>query len=209
MWQSIYRSGNFTGTFEDYLASLVAENVAASREIAIWQGANATAGQFDGFEALLAADANLPAGQEVAGATLSASNIITELGKVRDAAPNALYDAPGFAIRISTAARKFYVSAMAALGYMDKFHEGDVPLNFEGIPLIHCAGLSDNVMVATKEGNLWYGIEDLSLGSQVRFLDQSMVTGSDNVNVVFEWGDGVQYGNVTDIVTYGITNSAN
>jgi hypothetical protein len=64
-------------------------------------------------------------------------------------------------------------------------------------------------MVATKEGNLWYGIEDLSLGSQVRFLDQSMVTGSDNVNVVFEWGDGVQYGNVTDIVTYGITNSAN
>lgn len=209
VWQSVYRSGSFTGSFEDYLVGLVAANVAASRETTIWQGAAATTGQFNGFEALLAADAALPTANEVSGTTLSASNIIAELGKVRTAAGSVLYDAPGFSIRISTAAKKFYISAMAALGYMDRFHDGQAPLNFEGIPLIHCAGLSDDVMIASPEGNLWYGVEDLDLGSQVRVLDQSMVDGSDNVNIVMEWGDGIQYGNVSDIITYGITNSAN
>ena len=209
VWQSVYRSGSFTGNFENYLVGLVASNVAASRESVIWQGVNATAGEFDGFETLLSLDADLPAANEVSGTTLSAANIIDELGKVRDAAGSVLYDAPGFSIRISTAAKKFYISAMAALGYMDRYHDGTAPLNFEGIPLIHCNGLSDDVMIASPEGVLWYGVEDLSLGSLVRVLDQSNIDGSDNVHVVMEWGDGVQYGNVSDIITYGITNAAN
>ena len=209
VWQSIYKSGNFTGNFQSYLGALTGGNVAASRENTIWTGVNATAGEFDGFETLLAVDAALPAANEVTGTTLSAANIIAQLGLVRNAAGNIIYNMPGFSIRLSTAATKFYITAMAALGYMDKYYDGRAPLNFEGIPLITCAGMSDNVMVATGSGVLWYGIEDLSLGGQVRFLDQSNIDGSDNVHVVMEWGDGVQYGNVSDIITYGIVNGAN
>ena len=209
VWQTLYQSGRFTGSFESYLVALVAANIAASREDVIWQGANGTGGEFDGFEALLTADAALPAANEVAGIALSAGNIIAELGKVRDAAGKVIYNMPGFAIRISTAAKKFYIAAQSALGYMDLYHDQTKPLNFEGIPLIECAGLSDDVMIATGSNVLWYGIEDLALGSQVRVLDQSMIDGSDNVHVVVEWGDGVQYGNVSDIITYGIVNAAN
>lgn len=203
MWQSIYKSGRFTGSFEDYLAALVGANVAVNVENFIWQD-----GTY-GIETLLAADAALPAAQEVAGTTLSAANIIAELGKVKAAAPVPLRQSDGYAIRIGTKAKDFYISAMAALGYMDKFHDGTAPLNFEGIPLLECSGMSDDVMIATKANNLWYGIEDLDLGGQVRFLDMSDKDGSDNVRIVYEWGHGVQYGNVSDIVTYGITNGAN
>lgn len=209
VWQSLYQSGRFTGSFESYLIALVASNIAASREDVIWQGANATGGEFDGFEALLTADANLPAANEVAGTTLSAANIVAELSKVLDAAGKVIYNMPGFGIRISTAAKKFYIQAQAALGAADLYNEREAQMTFQGVPLIECAGLSDDVMIATGSNVLWYGIEDLALGSQVRLIDQSMVDGSDNVHVVVEWGDGVQYGNVSDIITYGITNAAN
>ena len=209
VWQSVYKSGRFTGNFESYLGALAAANVAASRETTIWQGVNATGGEFDGFETLLTVDADLPPANEVAGTTLTAGNIIAELGKVKAAAGTVIYNMPGFAIRLSTAAMKFYISAQAALGAYDAFHERTATANFEGIPLIVCDGLSDDVMIATGSGVLWYGLEDLALSGQVRFLDQSMIDGSDNVHVVMEWGDGVQYGNVSDIITYGITNAAN
>ena len=209
VWQSMYRSGNFTGSFEQYLIGLVSANIAASREDVIWQGVNATAGEFDGFETLLTADAALPAANEVTGTTLSAANIVAELGKVLDASGKVIYNMPGFAIRISTAAKKFYIQAQAALGAFDAYNEREAQMTFQGVPLIECAGLSDNVMIATGDMVLWYGIEDLDLGSQVRLLDQSVIDGSDNVNIVVEWGDGVQYGNVSDIITYGIVNAAN
>lgn len=195
--------------FASHLTGLVGANIAQSRENVIWQGAAATGGEFDGFEAIYTSVAEQPTGYEVAGTTLSAANIVAELGKVRDAASSALYAKEGFAIRISTAAKKFYISAMAALGYMDKFHDGQAPLNFEGIPLIHCAGLSDNVMFATYSGNLWYGFGEAGDAQRVDVIDQSPIDGSNNVNIVAKWADGVQVANPEDVITYGITNTAN
>lgn len=196
-------------SFAEHLVGLVGANIAQSRENTIWQGAAATGGEFDGFEALFASEAAQPAAYEVAGIALSAANIIAELGKVRDAASSALYSKEGFAIRISTAAKRFYISAMAALGYMDKFHDGQAPLNFEGIPLIHCAGLSDDVMFATYAGNLWYGFGEAGDVQRVDVIDQSPLDGSNNVNVVAKWADGVQVSNPQDVITYGITNLGN
>lgn len=196
-------------TFADHLIQLVGANVAQSRENTIWQGATATAGEFDGFETLMTSEALQPTGQEVAGTTLSAANIIAELGKVRNAAPSALYDAEGFQILIPTSARKFYITAMAALGYMDKYYDGRAPLNFEGIPLVHCSGMSDDVMFATTAENLIYGIGSAGDAQRVDVIDQSPLDGSDNVHVVMKWADGVQIASPEDVVTYGITNAGN
>jgi hypothetical protein len=196
-------------TFANHLVGLVAANVAQSRENVIWSGVNATAGEFDGFEVLFTAEAAQPAAYEIAGTTLSAANIISQLGLIRDAASSALYDSDGFAIRIPTSARKFYITAMAALGYMDKFHDGTAPLNFEGVPLIHCAGMSDNTMFATYADNLYYGVGSAGDAQSVRVLDQSDIDGSDNVHVIMKWADGIQVANPQDVITYGITNLSN
>lgn len=190
-------------TFAEHLIGLVGANIAADRETTIWQGVNATAGEFDGFETIFAGPALVPHAA-VVGTTLSAGNIIAELGKVRDAASTALYSKEDFAIRISTAAKKFYISAMAALGYMDKFHVGTTELNFEGIPLIHCAGLSDDVMFATYSNNLFYGFGEAGDAQSVDALDQAS-TGSNNVHVVAKWADGIQVANPQDVILYGIS----
>lgn len=200
---------NLAPSFADHLVQLTGANIAQSRENTIWQGDASVAGEFDGFETLYTNVAEQPAGYEIAGTTLSAANIIAQLGLVRDAASTALYSKEGFAIRISTAAKKFYISAMAALGYLDKFHVDQAPLNFEGIPLIHCAGLSDDVMFATYSGNLWYGYGEAGDEQRVDVIDQSPLDGSDNVHIVAKWADGIQVANPEDVITYGITNTGN
>jgi hypothetical protein len=45
--------------------------------------------------------------------------------------------------------------------------------------------------------------------NEVKVIDMSEVDGSQNVRVVMRMAMGIQYANVADIVTYGITNGAN
>ena len=68
--------------FADYLIGYVASKVAAKNETNIWAGADANAGEYDGFTALLAADASVV---DVVGTTINAANVIVEMGKVVDA----------------------------------------------------------------------------------------------------------------------------
>ena len=208
LWNSISQRMELAPSFAEYLVSLVTANIAASRETTIWQGAAATTGQFDGIEVLLTTDAALPAAQEVTGTTVTKANVIAELEKVVDAAPTALYQADGFAIRIPVSIQKFYIQAQAALGAYDAFHEREAELNFHGVPLLVCPGMSDDTMIATRSQNLFYGMQDYAQSS-IDVIDQTPITGARNVNVATEWADGVQYGSAVDIVTYGIVNGAN
>lgn len=203
------RHAGLASGFANHLIGLTAANVAESRENTMWKGVNATIGEFDGFETLFLSEALQPTAFEVTGTTVTAANVIAELLKVTGPATSALYDAPGFAIRIPTSIRKFYITAMAALGYMDKFHDGRAPLNFEGVPLIHCSGMSDDTMFATYADNLYYGVGQGGDEQRVDVLDQGQIDGSDNVHVVMKWGDGAQVASPEDVITYGITNSGN
>jgi hypothetical protein len=45
--------------------------------------------------------------------------------------------------------------------------------------------------------------------TEVKVIDLADIDGSQNVRVVMRMSAGVQYGIVEDIVTYGLTNSAN
>ena len=75
-------------SFSDYLIAHVAAKVAERTEKSLWSGDTATNGQFNGFTKLVADDADLPSGQEIAGTTVTSANVITELGKIVDALPS-------------------------------------------------------------------------------------------------------------------------
>ena len=205
---SSYWSG-LAPDFASHLVGLVGSNVAENREQTIWQGATATAGEFDGFEVLFATEALQPAGYEVAGIAVTAANVIAELQKVVDAASSALYSNESFAIRVGTNIIKHYITAQAALGYLDRYNVGKTELNFQGVPLIHCAGMSDDVMFATYADNLFYGIGEAGDAQRVDVIDQQPLDGSDNVNVIMKWADGIVCANPADVITYGITNASN
>lgn len=195
--------------FAAYLAGYAASKVAQENEISIWRGATGTSGQFDGFQTLLAANAAQPAAQEIAGTTLSAANIIAQLGSVEDAIPAAVYSKEDVAIYAGTKAIKFYIQAQAALGYLDKFNVDKTAMNFHGIRLIHCPGMSDNVMIAAEKSNLFFGTGLLSDKNEVKVIDMADIDGSQNVRLVMRYTAGTQFGNGEDIVTYGITNASN
>lgn len=203
------RHNGLAPTFADHLVQLVGANVAADRENTIWSGVNATAGDFAGFETLMLSEALQPTSYEIAGTTVTAANVIAQLQLIVDAASVALYSQEGFQIMIPTNIKKHYVQAMAALGYMDKYYDGQAPLNFQGTPLVECTGMSDDVMFATYKDNLFYGVGSAGDAQRVDVVDTSASLGDDNVRVIMKWADGCQIANPEDLITYGITNSGN
>ena len=190
---------NLPRNFSDFLIGQVSAKVAEKVEQNIWQGATANNGEFDGFQALLAADSDVV---DVTGTTLSAANIIAELGKVVDAIPGSVYGKEDVKIYIPTSAAKFYIQAQAALGYRDLYNVGKTDMNFQGIPLFTAPGLGNDKMVAAESSNLFFGTGLLNDWQEVKLIDMADIDGSQNVRVVLRGSAGVQHGIGYDIVLY-------
>ena len=191
--------GTLPANFQEYIVGHAGALVGQEVEKAIWAGTTATSGEFDGFQVQLAADAAVV---DVAGATLSAANIIAELGKVRDAIKDANYGQEDLGIFVGTAAMKYYVSAQGALGYMDQFHAGVTEANFEGTKLILAPGMAADKMVAARKSNLFFATDLASDMAEVKVIDMTENDGSDNVRLVMKWNAGVGYATGSDIVYY-------
>ena len=205
-------------TFEDFVLAHVAEKVASSMETTIWSGTNATAGQFDGIQTQIAADANLPSAQEVGGTTVTASNVVAELGKIVDAIPARLYGAEDLKIYV---AQNIYKAYVRALGGFQANGVGAAGVNaqgtnqvlgdvyFDGIPVFMANGLSANVAIATTTSNLHFATGLLNEMNEARVIDMRPVDGSQNFRVILRFTADAKYGFAEDVVTYGLTNSAN
>ena len=192
---------NLPKKFSDFLIAQVAAKVAQKVEQNIWQGATANNGEFNGFQALLAADGDVVDVAAVGGG-LTSGNIIAELSKVVDAIPSAVYGKEDVNIYIPSSAAKLYVQAQAALGYRELYNVGKTEMNFQGIPLFTAPGLGDNKMVAAESSNLFFGTGLLNDWQEVKLIDMADIDGSQNVRVVLRGSAGVQHGNGSDIVLY-------
>lgn len=205
--------------FADFLLAHVSAKVAEKTEQNIWRGVTANAGEFNGFSRLLTLDAALPTANEVAGTTVTAANVITELGKIVDAIPAALYGKEDLYIYVSQNIARAYVRALGGFGASGLgangtntmgtqwFNNGS--LSFDGVKIFVANGLASNIAIATQKSNLFFGTGLLSDYNEVKVIDMADIDGSENVRVVMRFTAGVQYANVEDIVTYGITNAAN
>ena len=209
---------NLPPSFSEFIIARVAAKVADKTEQDIWSGV-AGAGAFDGFATLLSTDANLPASQEVAGASVTATNVIAELGKIVDAIPTALYGREDLYLYVSQNIARAYVRALGGyaangLGANGISAQGTQWYNggslaFDGVKIFVANGLADNKAIATTKDNLYFGTGLLSDHNEVKLLDTAEILGDKNVRLVMRYTAGVQYGVVEDIVTYGIANSAN
>jgi len=209
-------------SFQEYLIGYVASKVAAQNEVSIWNGATGTSGQFDGFVTKIALDAGLPTAQEIAATSTNitaASTVIAELGKIVDAIPATLYGKEDLYLYISQATARAYVRALGGFGASGLGANGtnamgtqwynNGSLTFDGVKLFVANGLNATQAVATTKSNLFFGLSLNSDMQEVRIIDMSETDGSNNIRVVMRMAAGVQYGAIEDIVTYGITNSAN
>lgn len=205
-------------SFADFLIAHAAEKVAAGMETSIWSGVNATAGQFAGIMTQLTTDANLPAAQEVAGTTVTAANVITELGKIVDACPAALYGKEDLTLYVSSNIYRAYVRALGgfaasgvgANGYDNKGTNQQLgDLFFDGVRIFQANGLAANTALLSQKSNLYFATGLLNDMNEVKVLDMGDLDGSQNVRVILRFTADAKYGFASDVVTYGITNSAN
>ena len=199
---------NLPPKFSDFLLAHVAAKVAQKTEQTIWNGAAATAGEFGGFTELLLADATV---NDVTGTTITAANVIAELGKVADAIPSTLYGNEDLTIYVSQNVAKAYVRALG--GFATNVGASGIDaqgtqwytngtLSFDGIRIFTANGLASNKMVASEKSNLYFGTGLLSDSNEVKVIDMADIDGSQNVRIVMRYTAGVQYGIGSDIVLY-------
>ena len=200
---------NLPPSFQDFLIAHVAAKVAEKTEQTIWSGANATAGEFDGLVALATADASVI---DVVGTSVTAANVIAELGKIVDAIPSAVYGKEDLYIYISQNIARAYVRALGGFGASGLGANGvnaqgtqwwnNGSLSFDGVKLFVANGLANNKAMAAEKSNLFFGTGLLSDHNEVQVIDMGSIDGSQNVRVVMRFTSGVQYGIGSDIVLY-------
>ena len=198
-------------SFEDYLLAYAASKVAAEMEVNIWRGVQATSGQFAGLTTLAAADADV---NDVVGTTVTAANVVDELGKIIDSvnANTNIYAKEDTRIYVSRNIMAAFVRAMGgfatdvgANGIDNKglmWYGKGAALSFDGIPLFLAEGLAANTAMAAQTSNLFFGCSLLSDTQEARVIDVSQYDGSDNVRVIMRMAAGVEYGIGGDIVLY-------
>ena len=195
-------------SFSDFLISHVAAKVAQRTETSIWSGSTATSGQFDGLVTKATADGDVV---DVLGTTVNAGNVITELGKIVDAIPSALYGKEDLNIYVSQNIARAYVRALggfaSGLGANGVDNKGTMwwqggGLSFDGVKLFVANGLSDNTAMAALKSNLYFGTGLLADHNEVKVIDMADIDGSQNVRIVMRFTAGVEYGIGSDIVLY-------
>ena len=203
--------------FSDFMIAHVAAEVAQNTEFCIWQGDTAAGANnsFDGFEKLIAASAvagDIPAGQVIAGAALTAANIIEKLSDVVAVIPAALYGKEDLFLYIGSKAAKLYVQALggfAANGLgangvsnmgTQWWNNGSLTVN--GVKIFVCPGMSDDKMYAAQRSNLYFGTGLLNSTQEVKVLDMADLDASNNVRMVMRFTSAVQFGIASDLVQY-------
>jgi hypothetical protein len=200
-------------SFADFLIAHAAEKVAAGMETSIWQGVDGTAGQFSGIMTQLDVDAALPAGQKIAGTTVTAANVITELGLMIDALPAALYGKEDLVLYVSSNIYRAYVRALGgfaaagvgANGYDNKGTNQVLnDIYFDGVKIFLANGLANNTALLAQTSNLFFATGLMNDMNEVRVIDMAENDGSQNVRVILRFSADVKYGFASDVVSYGI-----
>jgi hypothetical protein len=212
-WQAVEMGfsayAEIPNSFEEYVISRVAAEVANATETSIWAGASGS-DDYDGFQALAYADSTVV---DVTAATVTASNVIAQMGAVVDAASKASLGQADLTLYVSTNVARAYIRALGGFGTSGlgaagidnkgtSWYSNNQQLTFEGIPVFVASGMGNNKMILTPKSNLFWGTGLADDRNEVRFIDMADKDGSRNVRVIMRWTAGCQIGVGADLVYY-------
>jgi len=203
--------GEVPSSLADYMIGHIGSKVAQKIEQNIWVGVAANQGEYDGLTVQLAADAALPAAQEIAAVAITAANVAAQMSLVIAQIPSAVYGKEDLKLYVSKNVYKAYIEHLAGYaaagvggaGYENRgSNQRLVDLFFNGVPVFVAEGLTDNKMVAAQTSNLFFGTSLLSAAQEVKLLDMADLDGSNNFRFIARFFQGATYGVVEDIVLY-------
>ena len=196
--------------FTDFLISYVGGKVAEATEISIWQGNVATNGQFAGLIPALSASAAAGGADAVIksaqSGSITSANVLTKLDGLVNAIPNTVYGKEDLVIYVPTNVSKAYQQALSGQGsingYLNQMNVGEKPMNFNGIDIVWCPGMTSNYMVAAQKSNLYFGTGLMSDYNEVKVLDMADLDGSQNFRVIMRYTASTQFGIGQDIAIH-------
>ena len=197
---------NLPSDLASFIIAKTAAEVATANETIIWQGADGNEGEYDGFEALFAADATVI---DVAGVAAADSTIQAEMRKVLNAIPQAIYGKEDLKLYVASDVYRAYVSSLALAGNGNGYNQagsnqGFASLQFEGLSIFMANGLSAGKMVAAQSSNLYFGTGLMSDQNEVSVLDMATLDGSQNVRFIMRYTAAVGYAYGAEIVCYNV-----
>jgi hypothetical protein len=203
-WESRSEQNNeLHASLSDALIANVMAGVAARNEVLIWQGVNANAGEYAGFETLFLADAAV---LDVSSPeAITSTNVIEEMGRLVLTLPTRVRRATEKpVIAVSSNVAEAYRTAILGLGGGYYLYQGEsVVMNWQGqYDVIECPGMSDDTMAFYQKSNLWFGTNLLDQWNTVAVLDMYQYDLSNNVRFSCSFFAGVQYGFGDEIAFY-------
>ena len=195
--------------FNDYLISYVGGKVAEATETSIWQGSAAVNGEFRGFlPALSGSAAAGGAGavvQSAVSGAIDSTNVIAALNGIYEAIPDTVFGKEDLLIYVGTNVAKAYQKVLGtdfANGYNNQVTVGEKPMNFNGIDLAMCPGMTSSYMVAAEKSNLFFGTGLMSDYNEVKVLDMADLDGSQNYRVIMRYTGDTEFGIGQDIAIH-------
>jgi hypothetical protein len=203
-WEARSEQNNeLHASLTDAIIANVLAGMAANNERLIWQGVNATAGEYAGFETLFLADAAVL--DVSTPEAITSANVIEEMGRLVLTLPTRVRRATEKpVIAVSSNVAEAYRTAILGLGGGFYLYQGEsVVMNWQGqYDVIECPGMSDDTMAFYQKSNLWFGTNLLDQWNTVAVLDMYQYDLSDNVRFAASFFAGVQYGFGDEIAFY-------
>jgi hypothetical protein len=197
------QDGFLHASLTDALIANVMAGVAANNERVMWQGVNATAGEYAGFETLFLADASvLDVSSPVA---IDSTNVIEEMARLVLTLPTRVRRATEKpVIAVSSNVAEAFRTAILGLGGGSYLYQGEtVKMTWQGqYDIVECPGMSDDTMAMFQKSNLWFGTNLKDQWNNVAVLDMYQYDLSDNVRFAASFFAGVQYGFGNEIAFY-------
>ena len=195
--------------FNDYLISYVGGKVAEATETSIWQGSASVNGEFRGF--LPALSGSVAAGgagavvQSAVSGAIDSTNVIAALNGIYEAIPDTVFGKEDVLIYVPTNVAKAYQKVLGtdfANGYNNQVTVGEKPMNFNGIDLAMCPGMTASYLVAAEKSNLFFGTGLMSDYNEVKVLDMADLDGSQNYRVIMRYTGDTEFGIGSDIAIH-------
>jgi hypothetical protein len=196
-------SGRVNTQIQDAIVERLVSGIAANNETIMWSGVNATAGQYDGFETLIAASAAPSAGS----GTLDDTTIVGAIWSLIATASNGVKGAAEKpTIYMGQVAWEAYMQAQIAAGNGWYLTGGpEVNKRFVGMyDIAVCPGMSDDVLIFAQKSNLMLGTWQENQMNEVFILDMQNLDGSQNVRYGARFYLGAQICVAEDIVSWGL-----
>lgn len=197
------QDGFLHASLTDAIIANVMAGIAAENERVMWQGVNANAGEYDGFETLLSADGTVNA--VASPVAITEANVIAKIKLLVAACPLKVRRATEKPIiMLSSDVAEAYRNAVLALGTGYYLYQGEeVKMTWNGqYEIVECPGMSSSTMVMAQKSNLWFGTNLKDQWNNVAVLDMYDKDLSDNVRFACSFFAGVQYGFGNEIAYY-------